>query len=249
MVDMSFWKEYYSNQFNLERISNYAKYREIAIIRKVDGREICTRPHKIFNSSHLKYWIDRFNLTETIFDLYRSNISLKLPPLPSNLNKLKEIRPEINRRYTDFNYITAADFLIDIDVNNESEEPIALSWARIFKKELEQRDFIKHPVEIWSTGSGGIHVISFGKFLCESVKNEVMDICCKHSIPMSNPVKIIDGERHIPENGVWRKIKKDEEKPDVPKPNVDSGIYDYRRICRVPYSLHGKSGRPMERVS
>lgn len=248
MVDMKFWKEYYSDPSNLKKISYYTKYREIVIIRKEKGKDYCTRPHKIFTATHLKYWIDRFHLTETLFDLYRSNASIKLPPLPSNINKLKEIRPEINRRYDNPEYITGMDFLVDIDVNTFNEEPLAITWAKIIKNELIEMGQKAHLIEIWKTGSGGVHVNIPGRFDLSYTKNTIMNICCKHDIPLRNPVKIIDGKRHIPDNGEWRLMREDEKIPVVEKLFVDNLIYDKRRVKRTPYSLHSKTGRPMERV-
>jgi len=248
MVDMKFWSGYYSNKDNLKKIALFCKYREIVIIRKTKKKDYCTRPHKIFKPEHLEYWIDRLHLKETLFDIYRSNISIKLPPLPTRLDQLKEIRPEIDRRYNDPKYITGADYLIDIDANSQDDEKQIINWCKQIKRELVNKGQNPNHIEIWTTGSGGAHLNIPGKFDLDYVRNTTKDIACKLGIPMRNPVKIINEKKHIPKNGEWILVK-DEKKIKYPsKPHIDTGIWDRRRIKRVPFSLHSKYGISMKRI-
>ena len=248
IIDMNLWKEYYSNKENIKKIANYCKYREIVIIRKTEKKDYCTRPLKIFKPEHLEYWIERLHLKETLFDLYRSNISIKLPLLPTRLDQLKEIRPEIDRRYNNMEYITGADYLIDIDASSPSDEEQIINWCKQIKRELVNRGQNPNHIEIWTTGSGGAHLNIPGKFDLDYVKDTTKDIACKLGIPMKNPVKIINGKKYVPKDGEWVKVK-DEKKIKYPgKPHIDTSVWDWRRVKRVPHSLHSKYGVPMKRV-
>lgn len=247
-IDMDEWKEYYSNKENIKKISNYCKYREIVIIRKTKKKEYCTRPHKIFKPEHLEHWIERLHLTETLFDIYRSNVSIKLPILPTRLDKLKEIRPEVNRRYDDMDYITGADYFVDIDASSPDDEKQIINWCKQIGRELIRKGQNPKNVEIWTTGSGGAHLNIPGKFDPNYVKNTTKDIACKFNIPMKNPIKVINGEKYMPKNGEWVVVKDKKNIIYPKKPHIDTGVWDWRRIKRVPYSLHSKFGVPMKRV-
>jgi hypothetical protein len=243
MIDMDRWAEYYTNPDNLNNISKSCKYREVVIIRQVENRKITVRPIKVFKPEHLKFWIERLNLRKTLFDIYISNASVKLPPLPADMTKLKETREYLNEHWEDL--LTGYDIFVDIDVEKKEQREVALRWAKRIVVDLVNNKYQK--TQLWDTG-GGFHIFDLGRFTPDFVKNLIMDICCEKQIPMSNPVKEVDGVKYLAEGGRWIKIKQDEEAPVVEKPNVDTRIWDIRRIRRVPYSLHSKSGRPMVRI-
>ena len=239
---MDQWGEYYTNKENLTKIANACKYREIIVIKHLQDRNVPIRPLKIFKLEHIQFWIERLSLKKTLFDLYISNASVKLPELTSNIQQL-----DIHRRYLMDNWaslVTGYDIFVDVDIDDVNQRPDAEKMAREMQIHLHK---ISSDVELWDT-TRGYHVILKGQFNPEYVKEIVQDICCYNNIPMSMPIKDIDGVRHVARHGKWVEMKPDEEVPDIKKPNIDTSIYDARRIRRVPHSLHSKTGKPMERL-
>jgi len=237
--------EYYRNRFIQKQIAYQCRYREVIIIKHLEDRDMTLRPFKIFKPEHFRWIYDRFHLDKIPFDIYISNASVKLPPLPSHPEKLKKARAFLNQNWEQL--ITGYDYYVDIDANNLKEEKQLIQWAYIIRKRLLEQEE-NYSIEIWTTGSGGVHIIKKGHYNPVFVRETIMDICCEENIPLRNPVKVIDGERYIPENQKWRKLKQDENPPIVEKPYVDNSIYDLRRIRRVPHSIHSKTGIPMKRV-
>lgn len=240
---MDEWADYYTNPDNIEKISEACRYREIVIIRMVGDNRITLRPLKIFKPEHLKFWIERLNLRKTLFDIYCSNASVRLRKLTSDLSKLKEEREYLNAHWEEL--LTGYDIFVDVDIDEVGQRMYAEKYARDIVKKLKEKGYKK--TQLWDT-SRGYHCLDIGKFTPDFVKNLVMDICYELDIPMSMPVKEIDGVRYKTQDGKWVKMKPDEETPIVPKANVDTSIYDYRRIRRVFYSLHSKTGKPMKRI-
>jgi hypothetical protein len=243
MVDMEKWAEYYTDIKNLENIAYNCRWREIVVIKHLEDRDITIRPIKCFSKDHLVFWIERLNLRTTLFDIYISNASVKLPPLPSDLYKLKESREYLNEHWAEL--IVGFDIFADIDIDKSVEREVAREWALKLTYALRDKDYKN--VQLWDT-SRGFHLFDLGKFKPEFVKELIMDLCCEHSIPMSNPVRMIDGKKYVPYLGKWTIVKNDDDIPVFGKPNCDTGIYDLRRIRRVPYSLHSKTGLPMMRI-
>jgi hypothetical protein len=239
MVD---WVEYYSNAENIAKISKECKYREVVIIRQVEDRKITLRPIKIFKPEHLEFWIERLNLLKTTFDIYISNASVRLPKLTADISKLYEAREYLNEHWNEL--ITGFDIFIDIDVESEEQRPLALAYAKKIKTLLKD-DYPN--IQIWDTGNG-YHLIEKGQFTPEFIKDLIMDLCCKHQIPMSIPVKTVDDKRYLAKDGKWVEVPADFQTPEIPKPNIDSSIYQWRRIRRVPYGLNSKTGRPMVKI-
>jgi len=243
MVDMGAWGEYYSNQQNLYKIANQCKYREVVVIRNVMDRKITLRPLKIFKLDHLQFWVERLKLTETLFDIYISNASVRLPPLPGDMHKLADSRTYLNEHWNEL--VTGYDIFADIDIGEESHRKKAREFATLLAIELKKQEYKN--IELWDT-SRGFHLVIKGRFSPDFVKAVIMDICCDLQIPMSMPIKEKDGKRYIAKNRRWKEMKADAKTPAVDKPNVDTSIYDYRRIRRVPFSLHSKTGKSMEKV-
>lgn len=239
--EMTVWKDYYSNPKTIERIAKECKYREVVIIRQVNDTRIALRPLKIFKPEHFSFWIKRLNLLETPFDIYISNASVRLPKLSANLNELHESRKYLNEHWNEL--ITGYDIFIDVDVDSEEQRPLALAYAKKMKALIKN-----YPnIQIWDTGNG-YHLIEKGKFTPDFVKDLVMELCCKHEIPMNVPVKTVENKRYLAKGGEWVEIPANLKVHEIPKPNLDTSIYDYRRIRRVPYSLHSKNGKPMVQV-
>lgn len=242
-MDDPFWRDYYSNFDNIKKIAKACRYREVVIIRQVHDRKIALRPIKIFKPEHLKFWIKRLNLLETLFDIYISNASVKIPfPIPSDLSKIAEARKKLNEHFEE--WTTGYDIFVDVDIASPDQRKLAKAYAKKLRTYLKQ----DYPdIQIWDTGNG-YHLIQKGKFEPNYVKELIMDICCKHQIPMSIPVKTVDDKRYIAKNGEWIQIPSNFKTPEIPKPNIDSSIYDLRRIRRVPYSLHSKTCKPMRKI-
>lgn len=237
---------YYSDRFVQQKIAYHCRYREVTIIKHLEHKNVTLRPLKIFKPEHFRWLYEtRYHMQDIPFDIYISNASVKLPKLPHNTSP--ETRQRLSNIWNDI--ITGYDYFVDLDASKPEDEPMLIKWANIIRDELiKQGQKDNYPIEIWTTGSGGIHIIHKGMFDPNYVKNSIMDIGCKHDLPLRNPVKIIDGKRYIPENGEWRKLKKDEQAPPVTKPFIDNGIYDLRRIRRVPHSLHSKYNKPMTKI-
>jgi len=244
MVDMDFWREYYSDNKNLEKISYYSKYREIVIMRETKGHKLVLRPCKIFKPEHLDYYIKRLNLTENLFDIYHSVASVKIPfPISSNFKKIKEDREQLNLNF--MKWITGFDLFIDTDIETDADRPKAREYAISLTLELRKKGYEK--TELWDT-SRGFHCWNRGRWDVLFIKNLVMDTCCELGIPMSMPIKEINGKRYKTQDKKWVEMKPNEAVPVGSKPWVDVSIYDYRRIKRIPFSLHSKTGKPMVKV-
>lgn len=217
--------EYYNDSEIQRKIAFHCRYREVVIIKHVDNRDVTVRPLKIFKPEHFRFWYQRLQLNKIKFDLYISNASVKLPMLSSNLQELKNIRVELNDTWMD--RVTGYDFFVDIDPLSINDEPLMTKWAWLIKQEMPQ----DKPTEIWLTGSGGIHIIQKGKWQPSTVRAEVERICTKHDLPLRFPIK-----------------KQDKDREETSKPFVDNSIYDWRRIRRVPYSIHSKTNRAMTKI-
>ncbi len=240
------WSEYYKNIRNIRLIASNCKYREVIIIRKDQGRKITLRPLKIFKPSHLHFWIERLKLLETPFDIYISNASVKIPfPIPPDLTELKKVRKKLNDNFE--KWLTGYDIFVDVDIDDMQQRKKAKEYGLILQKRLQESGYKK--TKLWDTGRG-FHIVDKGKFSPDFVKELVMELCLQYNIPMSSPVKIIDGAKYLADYKTkrWKKLRPDEEPPQTPKPNIDTSIYDIRRIRRVPYSLHSKTGKPMTLV-
>lgn len=242
-VNMELWKAYYLDINNLEKIANECRYREVVIIRDVEGRKVVLRPIKIFKTEHFQFWIERLKLTETLFDIYISNASVRLPKLPGDMHHLAESRIYLNEHWTEL--ITGMDIFADIDIGEESHREKAKEYALLITMELQKKGY--NDTQLWDT-TRGFHVIDKGRFKIDFVKDLIMDICCDLQIPMSMPVREKNNKRYVSRNRKWYVMKPDELTPIVDKPNCDNSIYDIRRIRRTPYSLHSKTGKPMKRV-
>jgi len=247
VIDMQAWADYYSNEQNLEKISYQMRWREVVVIQHLADRNVAIRPFKCFSLEHIKFIIERLNIKTVLSDLYISNASVRLPKLPSDMHKMKETREYLNTNWN--RLVVAYDIFVDIDAGSEDDEPLCIAWARKIRNELIKKGYGKTmPIEIWKTGSGGVHVILKGKFKPEFVKDLIADVCLELDIPMNHPVKTIDGERYLAKNRGWVKMKPKEEVPEIERPFCDLSVYDGRRIRRCPYSLHSKSGKPMVKV-
>jgi hypothetical protein len=248
MIDMNLWKQYYSNDENLEKISYQTRWREVVIIKQLEDRKVAIRPFKCFSVSHLSFLIERLSLKTTLFDLYQSNASVKLPKLPFDMKKLKEYREYLNVNWQSL--ISGYDFFVDIDASSENDEPLCIDWAKQIRDEMKKKEYGKTsmPIDMWKTSSGGVHIILKGQFNPDFVKENVQDICCELGIPMNIPIKDIDDVRYIAKNRQWVELKPGEEIPEVERPFTDLSVYDWRRIRRVGFSLHSKTGKPMVRL-
>lgn len=239
MVDMAAWKEYYSNELNIMKISNECRYREVIVIKHLEDRNVPIRPLKVFKPEHLKFWIERLSLKTTLFDLYVSNASVRLPQLTSDIKKLDYFRKYLLGHWVEL--VTGYDIFVDVDIDDVNQRKDAERMAREVAGILAQQ----YPdVQLWDT-SRGFHILQLGQFNPEFVKETVQDICCYNNIPMSLPVKDKDDKRYIAMDCKWVLLESGVELPEVKKPNIDTKIYDARRIRRVPHSLHSKTGEPM----
>ena len=246
------WAEYYSNPKNIEKIAKFCKYREVVIIKRLPEKNMALRPFKIFKPEHLEYWIERLNLTRIKFDLYISNASVKLPPLPSDLRRLKEARAIINQKWREWlngedEFVTGFDIFADVDIEQTSQRPKAREYAMVLAGELRKSGY--NP-QVWDT-SRGFHVIVMGRFQPDFALNLVSEICDTKQIPTNISFKCNQC------NKLFYKKDKDicpycdsEDISPVPKPYVDLSVTgDIRRIRRCPYSLHSKTGLPMEMIA
>jgi hypothetical protein len=141
-------------------------------------------------------------------------------------------------------WVTGYDIFADIDVETIEQRRDARKYALFLATELKKREYSS--AQVWDT-SRGFHVICKGRFDPEFVKKTIMNICCEAKIPMSNPVREEDGKYFLAKDGQWIELPKREVHSD-PKPNCDTGIWDIRRIRRVPHSLHTKTGEPMVKI-
>lgn len=233
-------EEYYRNPFTSKTISNYCRYREVTVIKHLPDKDMAIRPFKIFKPEHFEWLYDRLHLDKVKFDIYLSNASVRLPPLPSRPEELKKARAVLNKTW--MQRMTGYDYFVDLDAKSPDDEPMMIDWARKILNKLDQK------MQIWKTGSGGVHILELGQYNPGFVRDQIMDVCCKLDIPIRNPVKMLDGKKHIPIDGKWVLVKNNKDMPIITKPFCDNGIYDYRRIRRVPTSLHSKFGVPMKRV-
>jgi hypothetical protein len=243
MIDIH---SYYSNPVVQAKLAYQCRFREVVIIKHLEEKNVTLRPLKIFKPEHFKWlYENRYHLHDTFFDIYISNASVKLPKLPHNTSK--DTRDMISNIWNTI--ITGYDYFVDLDASKPEDEPEMIRWAKIIHDELLlQGHKDSYPVEIWTTGSGGVHIIHKGMFDPLFVKNNVMDIACKHGIPLRNPVKIVNGKRFIPVDKKWVDLDKEEKIPIIKKPFLDNSIYDIRRIRRVPCSIHSKTGMPMQKI-
>jgi len=241
-IDMQAWKEYYSDEQNLLKIANACKFREVVVIKHLEDRNVPIRPLKIFALPHILFWIERLSLKTTLFDLYVSNASIRLPLMTSDIKKFDEARKYLSENW--LKIATSYDIFVDVDIDDERQRPQAKEMAIRMADELRKQ----YPtVQVWDT-SRGYHCIILGRFTPSFAKETVMDACCKLDIPMSIPVKEMDGIRYIPRKGKWVKMKLDDTIEETLKPDVDTKIFDDRRIRRCAFSLHSKTGKPMVRV-
>ena len=231
--------QYYRDRGIQKVIAYYCRYREIVIIKHLEDRDMVLRPFKIFKPEHFRWVYNRLHLDKIKFDIYISNASVKLPILPSHPKELKEARKLLNETWME--RLTGYDFFVDIDPSCLEDEPKLIAWA---KQIINKR----HPMEIWATGSGGVHIIEKGQFDPEFVKNTILDICCELQLPLRHPIKTINNKRYTSLNGKWVLIPKNKEIPETKKPYIDNNIYDIRRIRRVPFSIHSKTGIPMRKI-
>jgi len=244
MIDIDAWKVYYSDDKNLEKISSYCKYREIVIMRMIRDKKIVLRSLKIFKPEHLIFWIERLNLKNTLFDIYHSVASVKIPfPISPDLHKLKETREYLNIHWNQI--LTGFDLFVDFDIETNEDRPKAKEYALMLAIELKKQGYTQ--TEVWDT-SRGFHLWDRGKWEPLFIKNLIMDTCLELGIPMSMPIKEINGKRYKARGKKWIEMKGDEEIPIASKPWVDCGIYDIRRIKKVPFSLHSKTGKPVLRI-
>ena len=236
--------QYYTDPKIQQKIAYNCRYREVVIIKKPpERRPIVVRPLKIFKPEHFDFWFRRLHLDRTEFDIYISNASVKLPPLPNNLNQLKEAQKMLIQQWEDI--MTGYDLFVDIDPRTPDDEELCLSWAKKIKYLLQRGGFgKKQPIEIWKTGSGGVHLILKGRFYPELCDSIITEICCHAKLPMRRPFKTEKGKRYIAQDGEWVEFD-GKNMPIIERPFVDNTIYDSRRIRRVPYSIHSKTGRPM----
>jgi hypothetical protein len=188
--------------------------------------------------------------------MYISNASVKLPRLPTDVKDLKEARKTVTKIYKNPDNITGYDFFVDVDCSDPKYSPKATAYAKRIRHHLRSKGYgKKQPIKIYNT-SNGIHLVLKGRFTPDFCRNTVVDFCCKQGIPMNEPFKKIGGVMHVCENGNWRAKKdlEDEEKKELVKKLdslklfVDTSIYDLRRIRRVPFSLHSKTGKPMRKI-
>jgi len=220
--------EYY-NDINIQKkIVNECKYRECCIIKKEsDEKIIPIRPLKIFKVEHLQWLIKCYNLDTHSFDIYITNSCIRLPKLlPPTLGNNKINQDTVNKLWNayytgdNFDFLTQYDLFVDIDVSSPNEYNIALEWSIKLRKSLEQ--YFGY-IETWGTGSGGIHLIKKKiTYTPWEVQLRVRRVCNTHDIPF------LIGKHDVA--------------------HVDAGMYQYRRIRRVPHSIHSKTGKVMERI-
>ena len=248
------YEEYYSNPENLKKIVQYMKYREVVVLKHLPDRVVPIRPLKIFKLSHLQYWVDRLGLTTIASDIYISNASVRLPPLPSSLFELKEARAIINQKWVDWlegkdkEFVTGFDIFTDVDIENESHRPKAKQYAQIIYNQLKEKGY---KPQMWDT-SRGYHVIVQGRFQPNFAYNIIENICRVNNIPTNTsftckdcgelfytPARDRNGNKICPKCGSKHIQTSD-------KPFVDLSVTaDMRRVRRCPYSLHSKTGKPM----
>lgn len=239
--------EYYRSSNIQKKIAYECRYREVVIIKRLPDKNMTLRPFKIFKPEHFQWIFNRYHLDKYDFDMYISNASVKLPPLPSNPKELKDARSMLNEKWMDL--LTGYDFYVDLDASCKTDEKELITWAIQLRNAFcKKYDLQKSRFIIYKTGSGGVHLIQKGKFTPIFVRNAVMDTAVELNIPLRDPRKTIDNEIFIPKQGLWVKKTDDENVPVNPKPHVDNSIYDIRRIRRVPYSIHSETGKPMQKI-
>jgi len=242
------WNSYYTNPENIEKIAKFCRYREVVAIKRLKDRNVTLRPLKIFKPEHFEYWFNR-TLKDCLFDLYISNASVKLPPLPPGLSNLEEARRIVNEKWRKYlqqeetDFVTGFDLFADIDIDAMEQRDDARRYALKLWEELRK---LKLKPQLWDT-SRGFHVIVLGRFDPMDCFALLRDICNKAKIPTSMS-RICErcGNLYIadkcPECGST-KCKVAE------KPRVDLAVsLDIRRIRRCPYSLHSKTHKPMVRI-
>jgi len=233
-------EHYYRDRAIQKVIAYHCRYREITVIKHLEDKDMALRPFKIFKPEHFRWLYDRLHLDKVEFDIYISNASVRLPPLPSRPEELKKAREILNKTW--MQRLTGFDYFVDIDAKSPEDESQMIDWA----KQIIQK--IGEKMQVWTTGSGGVHILQLGQYSPDYIKNQIMDICCELDLPLRQPVKMINNKKHIPHNGRWIKVKDEKQIPVIKKSFVDNLIYDYRRIRRVPFSIHSSYGIPMKRV-
>jgi hypothetical protein len=119
--------------------------------------------------------------------------------------------------------ISSYDYFVDLDASSPDDESLMINWSREIAKRMP--DLGKK--EIWTTGSGGTHLLIRGvKCTPDSVKESIESICRELSIPL-----------RMPEPGKFNE-----------PPFCDNSIYQYKRVRRCPHSIHSKYGVVMKRV-
>lgn len=220
--------EYYNNIDVQRKIVNECKYRECAIFKKEsDDKTIPIRPLKIFKVEHLQWLIKCYNLDTHPFDIYITNSCIRLPKLLPPIHANNKInQATVNKLWNAYyagetpNFLTQFDLFVDIDVSSPDEYPLALKWSKKLRTSLEPKFGF---IESWSTGSGGIHLIKKKILYTPQEVQAMVEIACnEHDIPF------ILGKHDVA--------------------HVDAGMYQYRRIRRVPYSIHSKTGKIMEKL-
>jgi hypothetical protein len=207
---------YYALPEIQNKIAYECRYREVIVIKRLDDRKITIRPLKIFKPEHFQ-WLYKFLwLEKNDFDLYISNASVKLPPLPNKMKEMENARHRLDKIWVSI--MTGYDFFVDLDSSSEKDETILIEWALLIKKDVQQ---LGNLIDIYKTGSGGVHLILKGQFEPAYIKETLTDICNKHKIPLRSNTEIL--------------------------PYCDDLIYDLRRIRRVPWSIHSKTGKIMEK--
>ena len=217
MIDYPQWYRIPAVKF---KIRTYTYRRETMFIKAKfsmkDGET--TRMIKIHNVQHLDLWIKRLDIKngKRDYNLYYSLAHYK-DGIPNGSLKLAE-RDFGNWTQEHWKEMDSYDFLLDIDAGNHKEIEFAHHSATLIKKLFDR---LEVPYHLRFSGMGFHFLIPYRFFPvnCEGLSvlhcfNPDSDYSI-YNIFMKIAMKLHDGYSEM----------------------IDTGIYDSRRVAKIPYSL------------
>lgn len=244
-------------QFNmLEGMKN----REI-FLKDFSEEKYHIRPLNIFTTQGIEYMTQRFQFKERNYHIFHSVATLdhsKLPKTPTDLTELEAVREEYNDKFE--GAMVGYDYVIDIDNDLVDHEGNAVQrntlikslrekhgwtvaqakeWMKEKKEAGEIRDLfeasllqsretaikiheeflsMKLPFYFTFSGSKGFHFRIPWKWV--------------HGVVDVDPKDFVEVSKTITRNLIR----------DLSLEQVDMKVYDIRRVLRVPYSIHPKTG-------
>lgn len=211
MIDYPYWYRIQEIKFHIRR---YTYLRETMFIKPKFSMKpgMTTRMIKIHNVQHLDLWLRQLRVSnnERNYNLYYSLAHYK-DGIPNGSLNLAE-RDFGNWREEHWKQMDAYDFLLDIDAGNHKEMDFAHYSAKEIKKLF---DNFKVPYHLRFSGMGFHFVIPYEFFTDLFLTFNPEDKKNIYNFFM----------------GIAMKLHTDYSEM------VDTGVYDSRRVTKIPYSL------------